>query len=290
METKNKLAIDFVFVLLGCILLAFAITAILEPNHLITGGITGLSLILDNITGISYTYFYYLFSLLILVVMNFVLGRREAKKILLLSIVFPIILMIFNALDLKLIEDDLILAAFYYGVIGGAGVGFILKRGYSTGGTDSIAKMLHKKRYPFISVNQIITIIDILIIIVSIFTFNIRIALYAIITQLVLLKSVEAVLYGMSPKLVKLEIISTATEEISEYILKEVIRGVSKSIVVGGYSNKEKKKIMTVCSPRESMLIKVKIASLDDRAFVNVLPVVSVWGEGLGFTRIRDEE
>lgn len=286
---KKQFVIDMTMILIGCILLAFAITAILEPNQLITGGITGISLMLGELIGIDYTILYYVMSLLILLTTYLMLGKHEASKIILLSVLFPAILMLFNQMNLSLIEDDLFLAAIYYGIIGGAGVGLILRQGYSTGGTDSIGKIIHKKKYPFISVNQIITFIDIIIIIISIFAYDIRIALYAILTQLVLLKSVETVIYGLSPKLVKLEIISSAEEEISQYILHEIKRGISKYSIVGGFSNQMKTKLVTVCSPRESMLIRSKIAELDEKAFADVLPVVSVWGEGLGFTRIREE-
>lgn len=285
----KELLIDLLFVLVGCILLAFAITAILEPNQLMTGGITGLSIMIDSVTGINYTYIYYALSLVILLTTYLIMGKHEASKIVLLSILFPTVLMIFNYLDLSLIEDDMFLAAVYYGIIGGAGVGLILKRGYSTGGTDSIGKIIHKKRYPFISVNQIITGIDVVIIVLSIFAFDIRVALYAILTQLVLLKSVETVLYGLSPKLVKLEVISEKDQEISDFIINEIKRGVSKYSIVGGYSNASKTKVITICSPRESLVIKNFIAEVDEKAFADVLPVMSVWGEGLGFRRITEE-
>ncbi|MBN2796598.1 MAG: YitT family protein [Clostridia bacterium] len=285
---KKQIWSDMIFVLIGCFLLAFAITAILEPNALITGGITGISLIIGKVTGISYTIFYYMLSLLILLATYLLLGKYEARKILLLSIMFPAILMIFSIFDFRLVEDDLFLAAVYYGIIGGAGVGLILKQGYSTGGTDSVGKILHKKRYPFISINQIITTIDIVIIIISIFAYDLRIALYAILTQLVLLKSVETVMYGLSPKQVKLEIISDAESKISDYILHDIKRGISKYTIIGGYSNISKVKLVTVCSPRESMLIRDFIAEVDDKAFVDILPVMTVWGEGLGFGSIKE--
>ena len=285
----KELLLEIFYVAIGCVLLAFAITAILEPNNLMTGGITGLSLILDNVLGINYTVFYYIFSLIILLTTYLTLGKHEASKIILLSILFPAVLMVFSQFDFKLIEDDMFLAAFYYGIIAGAGVGLILKSGYSTGGTDSIGKILHKKRYPYISVNQIITMIDLVIIIISIFVFDIRVALYAILTQLVLLKAVEVILYGLSPKLVKLEIISEAEEKITDFILHEIKRGITKYNIIGGYSNVSKTKIITICSPRESLMIKNFIADLDEKAFVDVLPVMSVWGEGLGFKRITEE-
>lgn len=288
MKIKDTL-LELIVVLIGCILLAFAITAILEPNELMTGGITGLSIMLGKVTGIDYTIIYYLSSLIILLTTYMSLGKHEASKIVLLSILFPAVLMVFKQLDLRLIEDDMFLSAIYYGIIGGAGVGLILKSGYSTGGTDSIGKILHKKRYPFISVNQIITMIDVVIIIISIFTFDIKVALYAILTQLVVLKSVEAVLYGLSPKLVKLEVISDHEDVISQFIMHEIKRGVTKYAILGGYSNMTKTKVITICSPRESLVIKKFIADKDERAFVDILPVVSVFGEGLGFKRITDE-
>lgn len=284
----KQFIIDFILVLAGCILLAFAVTAILEPNNLITGGFTGLSLILDDLININYTYIYYVFSLMVLGATYLFLGKHEARKILLLSIVFPAVLVVFNWLDLKFIEDDLFLASIYYGIIGGVGVGLILRQGYSTGGTDSVGKIIHVRKYPFISINQIITTIDIIIILISIWAYNLQIALYGIITQLVLLKSIEAVMYGLSPKLVKLEIISNAQEEIADYILYEIKRGISKYVILGGFTNQEKVKIVTVCSPRESLMIRNKLADLDENAFADVLPVISVWGEGLGFKRIRE--
>ena len=284
----KQFIIDFILVLAGCILLAFAVTAILEPNNLITGGFTGLSLILDDLININYTYIYYVFSLMVLGATYIFLGKHEARKILLLSIVFPAVLVTFNWLDLKFIEDDLFLASIYYGIIGGVGVGLILRQGYSTGGTDSVGKIIHVRKYPFISINQIITTIDIIIILISIWAYNLQIALYGIITQLVLLKSIEAVMYGLSPKLVKLEIISNAQDEIADYILYEIKRGISKYVILGGFTNQEKVKIVTVCSPRESLMIRNKLADLDENAFADVLPVISVWGEGLGFKRIRE--
>jgi len=285
----EKYLVDMLYIVVGCVLLAFAITAILRPNNLITGGVTGLSIILDSLTGISYTYFYYAGSLIILVTTYILTGKYEASKILLLSVLFPAILMLFDNLNFNLTENDLFLAAFYYGIIGGLGVGLILKRGYSTGGTDSLGKIIHKKIYPFVSVNQIITAIDIVIIAFSVIVFDVRVALYAILTQMVLMKTVESVLYGLSPKLVKLEIITEAQTEIEKYILHEIRRGVSKYHIVGGYSKRTRVKVVTICSPRESMLIKKKISELDDNAFVDVLPVISVWGIGVGFSGIHED-
>lgn len=288
--SKKKTITDFLFIFTGMALLAFAISAILEPNQLITGGITGISLILAKVLGIPYTWLYYLLSLATLLSTYLFLGKREAGKIFLLSILFPIVLLAFSFIDFNLTRNDLILASIYYGVVGGFGVGLILKRGFSTGGTDSIGKIIHKRIYPFISISLIITTIDVLIVIASILIYDLNIALYALITQFVFLKSIDVVLYGLGTKLMKLEIISSAHQQIEEFILHEIKRGISKYSIVGGFTKQKKTKIVTVCSPRESMLIRNFISSADSEAFITVLTVSSVWGLGSGFSSLTDQD
>ncbi len=286
----NRLFWDVVYVFSGMCILAFAISAILAPNHLITGGITGISLILEAWLGIPYTWFYYALSLATLLATYLLLGKREAGKILLLSVSFPMVLMIFSWFDFNLTENDMFLASIYYGVVGGLGVGLILKRGYSSGGSDSIGKIIHKRLYPFISVSLIITTIDVAVVFVSMLVFDIRTALYALITQFVFLKAIEVVLFGLGQNLMKLEIISNAQADIEQYILTQIKRGISKYKIIGGYTNQEKTKLVTICSPRESMLIKQYIAQVDQDAFVDILAVSSVWGKGLGFDSLSDDE
>ncbi|WP_371682613.1 YitT family protein [Fusibacter sp. A1] len=290
LKDSNKIMWDVVYVLAGMMILAFAITAILEPNQLITGGITGISIILGTWMGIDYTIFYYVLSLGTLLATFLLLGKREAKKIVILSVTFPLVLMIFNQINFNLTENDMFLASVYYGVVGGLGAGLILKRGYSSGGSDSIGKIIHKRLYPFISISLIITTIDILIVITSMLVYDIKVALYALITQFVFLKSVEVVLFGLGTQLMKLEIISNSQNEIEEYIMHEIKRGISKYMILGGYTNQERVKIVTICSPRESMLIKQFIAKMDEDAFVDILPVSSVWGKGLGFSGLTDDD
>ncbi len=290
----SKLLLDVIYLTAGCAFLSFAITVILKPNNLITGGITGFSIVLEKVTGIPYTYMYYFFSLLVLLATYILLGKKEAKKILILSVLFPAVLILFDHLfsgvDINLTKGDMFLSSIYYGIIGGLGVGFFFIRGFSSGGTDSIAKILHVRVFPFISVTQIMTSLDIAVLCSSVFVFDIRTALYAVITQLVLLKTVEAVLFGFSSKLVKLEILSEEVEVLEQFILNEIGRGVTKYPIVGAYSNLSRTKLVTICSQRESMLIKDKIAHTDENAFVSVEQVNSVWGKGVGFDSLLDIE
>ncbi len=291
MKKKNykNLAVDYLYIIVGCAILAFAITAILKPNGLVTGGITGFALITEKLSGINYTYIYYILTMIVLISAWLIMGKREGMKIVVLSILFPVILIIFEKIDLRFIENDTILASIYYGIIGGVGCGLILKRGYSLGGTDTIAKMIHYKLFPFISISQLLLSIDVFVIIASGFIYDRNVALYAILTQLILIKSIDLVLFGFGTKIVKLEIISKENQAIAEYIMNTIKRGISTYETEGGYTSGKRQTIICVCSPRESMLIKMFISNIDKDAFVDVIPVVSVWGKGVGFESLMED-
>jgi uncharacterized membrane-anchored protein YitT (DUF2179 family) len=96
-------------------------------------------------------------------------------------------------------------------------------------------------------------------------------------------------LYDLSPKLVKLEISFPAEEEIATFILSYIGRRISNSTIIGGFINIEKKKLIIICSPRESVYIRNKVAELDENVIADILPFISVWGEGLGFSGIRED-
>lgn len=279
----KKVILDFLFVTIGSMLVAFAITSILKPNGLITGGITGISIILEKLFGIKYTYIYYVLSLLVLMIAWISMGKREGLKIITLSIIFPFILIIFESFNFSFIKNDMMLASIYFGLISGIGSGLVLKRGFSMGGTDTAAKILHHKIFTFVSVSEILLCVDGTIIASSAIVYNLNIALYAIISQIIVVIVIDTVLFGFGSKKVKLEIISCRHQEITEYILHSIKRGVTSYEVKGGYKNLERLKLLTICSPRESMLIKRYIAKVDPDAFVDVLPVISVWGKGVGF-------
>lgn len=287
---QDKRLIDMVYVLIGSIILAIAITSILKPNGIITGGITGFSLVLEKIFGLSYTVFYYILSLAVLIATRFTLGKREAGKIIVFSIFFPLVLIVFNGMEFNIMQNDLFLASVYYGIMAGGGTGLILKGGFSSGGTDTIAKIISRKLFRFMSLSTIIAALDMSVILFAAFVFDTRIALYALLTQLVAMKAVEVVLYGFSSKMVKLEIISEKEAEIEAYILNFINRGISKYNIVGGYTNLDRTKLITICSQRESILIRDKISDVDSKAFITVLPVNTVWGEGVGFDSLTAED
>jgi len=286
----KKLGIDLLFIIAGCSISAVSTIGILIPNGLTSGGITGMVRIIQGFVNINFSVLYYGFAITILVVCAILLGLREARKIVLLTIIYPSTLFLFEHFNFSLLEEkDLFLAAIYCGVLGGICSGLVFTRGYSFGGTDTIAKIIQKKMMPHVGLSQILMVIDACVIIGSGFLFGRNIALYALVTQVIFSKTVDFVMYGFETKAVQLEIISSKHDEVASYIMSEINRGVTNVKVTGEYTKTSKDKIVTICSPRESVLIKKFVAKTDRDAFVTVIHVDTVWGRGQGFTDILKE-
>lgn len=288
-ENIKRMLIDLFVVCLGCAIGSFATIGVLIPNGLTSGGITGIVRIVQNFLNIEFSVLYYVCAFIILIICAITMGFREARKIVLLTIIYPAFLILFEQLDFKLLEQkDIILAALYVGVISGVGCGLVFSRGYSFGGTDTIAKIIKKRLLPFVGLSQVLLAIDATIIIFSGVLFGRNIALYALVSQVIFAKTVEFVMYGFDSKFVQLEIISSKDREVAEYIMEEVGRGVTNVTIVGEYTKEEKNKLICICTPRESILIRNHISRLDKKAFVSVVLVETVWGVGEGFTDIAE--
>ncbi len=286
----NKKIMDYVVVYVGCIIQAFSVVCILKPNNLIVGGITGLSLTIGKIINFNYTYIYYAICLFILLAARIVLGMREVRKIILLSTTYPIILILMNHIKFNFLSDtpDKILICIYYGIFMGIGTGLVLKRGFSQGSSDTVAKILHKKLFSFMGISQVLLCIDITILLMSGFIFGRTAVLYAIIMQMVYSKTISIVLFGFGSSLVKVVIISDQLNKISIFMKNTINRGFSIGYVYGGRNHIKREKIISVCSLREAMLIKDFITKIDEDAFINIVPTISAWGKEDGLQNLKE--
>lgn len=291
-ETKynyKNLLKEYALLILGCFITAFASNSVLKPNGLSTSGITGLSIVLESMTGVNYSYIYYIFTIAILIATLILMGKKEVMKIIMLSVLYPTLLVLLQSLNIEIILDDTILVVICFSVLYGLGVGIVLRLSYSYGGTDTIAKIIQKKLLPFVNISFIMLLLDGLILILTGFVLGIKVALYGLIIQFLFTKVIDYVMFGVGTKLYKHEIISDKYHEISEYIMKNLKRGVTLRTITGAYTNTEKVQLCCVCSPKESLDIKRYLSSVDKHAYVEVLPIVSVWGIGMRFKKIDED-
>ncbi|MBR2674964.1 MAG: YitT family protein [Mogibacterium sp.] len=286
-KTKAKLR-DIMISLLAVVIGSIGTVGILIPNGLTIGGITGIARIIQHYTSWNYSLIYYAFSMIIMVIVWLSLGVRELRKIVLMSIAYPTVMILLEVKNVVLLEsDDLFLVSVFCGVLFGISGGLTFKAGFSSGGADSLAKVIKFRYLPHIGINDITFVVNAVVVVASAFVFGINIALYAIIITYTQMRVGEAVMFGLSGKLVELEIIPGDAEALTEYVMKELGRGVSSIEVTGEYTGDKRKQLKILCSPRESFLIKRYLAHHDPKSFVSVTAVKSVWGVGRGFSDIH---
>lgn len=274
--------------LLAVIIGSLGTVGIMLPNGLTFGGITGIARIIQKLTGVNYSLIYYVLAFIVLIIVGLFLGFKEIKKIALMSVSYPTVMMVLELKKVVLIKsDDLFLVAVFCGVVLGISNGLTFKAGFSSGGTDSLAKVIKYRWLPHLGINDITFAINALIVLASVFVFGLQIALYAVIIIFVSMRVGETVMYGFSDKIVELDIIPGDAEALADYIMNELGRGVSSIEVTGEYTGDKRKQLKILCSPRESFLIKRHLAKEDPKSFVSVISIKSVWGRGRGFSDIR---
>jgi len=263
--------------------------SVMLPNELTFGGITGISRIIQNYTGFNYSLTYYALSLIITAIVWVFLGFKEVRKILLMSLTYPLAMLVLELKNVVLVKsDDLFLVSVFCGVIIGVSNGLTFKAGFSSGGTDSLAKVIKYRWAPHLGLNDITFAINAVIVIFSAFVFGVNIALYAVVIIYISMKVGDAVMFGLSDKIVELDIIPGDPDGLTDFIMNELGRGVSSIEITGEYTGDKRKQLKILCSPRESFIIKRYLAKEDPRSFVSVTSVKSVWGVGRGFSDIRD--
>ncbi len=290
---KSKLKVrtgELMMALIGAVVFSFAAICIMIPNGLTCGGTAGLARMVQHYTNWNYSLITYGFSALILLIVWLMLGFKEVRKIILLSVTYPTVYAIFEMTGYEFKNDDLFLCACFCGVCFGLCNGLTFKAGYSSGGADSIAKVIKYKKLQHVGLNDITFVINAGIVVISAFVFSLDIALYALITMFISMKVGEAVMYGFNDKLVQLDILTDVPNVLCDYVMHELGRGVTSVEKVGEYTGEKRKQLQILCSPRESFLIKRFLAKHDPHSFVTVLRVSSVWGVGRGFQDINEME
>lgn len=286
-DNVKMFSVDIIFLVIACAVSAFAVVSVMVPNGLTTGGVTGIVRILQKFVDIDFSVLYYIGSGIILLLSLIFLGFREMRKIVILSLLYPTVIAVFEKFDFSLLsEKDLILAAIFCGVLMGISSGIVFWRGYSFAGADAVAKILKKHLFPQMSLSKLMLGIDGIIILSSALVYDRNIALYALVSQVISTRVIDMVLYGFETKIVQMEIITEKPEELKQYVIEELERGVSSEKVTGEYTSQTYRKLVVLCSPRESALIRKFLARHDRNAFVTLLRVDTVWGTGTGFKDI----
>lgn len=279
-ESVKRWIIDIVLIFIGSVIYSAGIHCFSAPNDIAPGGVAGLSTLINALTGYDNIGLLYGVINIPLVIIGFIfLGKKLMIKTL-LSIAIVTFATDYGLVFLPEYKDgDPLLASIFGGVLFGIGLGIIYLREATSGGTDIINKLINKK-YPHISLGAAMLGTDAVIICASMFVYGtIEAGLYAIVAIFICSKVMDMILYG-SYEGKMLLIFSDKYEEISEYVMKDLNRGLTWLNGEGAYSRQNKHIICCAVHKSEYSKIKRKVKEIDPKAFIIISSVGEVLGEG----------
>ena len=256
---------------------------VMIPNGMTSGGMPGIARLITHFFPISYSLVYYTLSMAVLIVAGLTMGKAEVRRIIALGFAYPIMLFIFEHMDYEFLKSpDPFLASMLIGLFYGLATGIGYIGGYSSGGTDTLARVLKFKLFNHLRTGDIQMVMDIIIIAISAFVFDTNVAMYAILTAIIAARVISVITVGYSGKFVQFDIIASNKEKqelITQYVLNDVNRAVTSHPSRGEYTKEERRSLTVICTPQESIKIKKFIADNDPQAFATVMPITSVWGK-----------
>ena len=282
MKSNKILAVlwDYFLITIGCLIFCMAWTSFLIPNGLASGGFSGLCTIIQYGTGIPVGWSYPIMNVVLLVMGFMTLGKAFGVKT-----IYAIAMtsMLFECLpkfpQMEVLMDEKLLVALVGAAMESVGLGLVLLRGGSAGGTDIIAMIINK--YWPLSPGRVYLLTDIFIIASLLFIPGKGLVdlIYAYVVMLVFSIGVDMVLLGNKSS-VQILVFSEKYQKIADHIIYDVHRGVTALQSVGWYSQKESKVLLIVARKYQMNEVINEIKEIDKSAFISVSTAMSVYGEG----------
>ena len=286
MKTNKFLSVlwDYFLMTVGSLIFCMAWTSIIIPTGLASGGLTGLCTIIQYATGgaIPIGWTYPIINIGLLIIGFLTLGRAFGIKtiyvIILTSVLFEV-LPKFPMLECHEFVDDKLIGALVGAGLESVGLGLVLLRGGSSGGTDIVAMMINK--YWPVSPGRVYLFTDIFIIASMLFVPDKGIidVVYAYVIMLGFSFGIDFVLLGNKSS-VQILVFSSKYQEIADHMIHVVHRGVTALQSVGWYSQKESKVLLIVSRKQQMNDVIREVKSIDSKAFISVSTAMSVYGEG----------
>ncbi|NCD05577.1 MAG: YitT family protein [Spirochaetia bacterium] len=282
--TRYRL-LEYFYIIIGTLLTALGVVLFANPAKIANGGVTGIAIILYHTLNFDLGLSILVLSIPLFFLGLFIFGKEYGIKSLIGTLLYSgFTIFLTNLLGSEGIIDynnyvSYLLSAIFGGILFGAGLGFVMKSGANTGGTDILAQVISK--FSFLTLGNAMFIIDAIIVGCSIFIFGVEAALYAIITIYITSVGIDKVLLGFGSYSSKtIYIISEKRDEIKQVILEELNHGGTILEGKGLYTNRERPVIMTVMPNNKIGRLTNYIHQIDKEAFIIVHDAYQVMGEG----------
>ncbi|MCB2339350.1 YitT family protein [Clostridium estertheticum] len=281
-ETKNENVLNYVYIMIGATILAAGINMFFANLKLVTGGVSGLAIVIEYLSiknyGVDIPLWFtnIVVNIPLLAIAIKLKGRAFVGKSMFTAAYLSFAL--FYTSFIPVPKVDLLIASIFGGVFVGIGLGFVLRASASTGGTDLAANII-KVYLKNVPIAKIILVIDSTIILLGAFVFGIEKAMYALISTYIVSKVIDSILEGINFSKAVF-IISDYSNEIAEILMKDLNRGVTGIHAKGMYSKGEKQVLFVVVGKDEIVPLQKMVKEIDIKAFITIADVREVLGEG----------
>ncbi|MBE6034331.1 MAG: YitT family protein [Clostridiales bacterium] len=275
----KRVLIDYTLITFGLFLVATGVYFFKMPNNFSTGGVSGIAILLAGVLPISKATLMAAVNMLLLVVGFMFLGTSFGVRTLYGSVVLSFFVTFFEKiipLDKPLTNEPLMELVFAV-ILPAVGSAILFNYSASSGGTDIIAMIL--KKYTALDIGKALFCTDALIAITSGIMFGVTTGLFSVLGLLSKAVVVDNVMEGINISKC-FTIITDKPDEISEFILYQIKRGVTKHGCIGIYDNKEKSVLMSVVNRAQGKLLRDFIKENDPHAFVIITNSSNILGKG----------
>lgn len=268
-------------IVLGNVLIAFAVSTLILENDIIAGGVSGIGIVLNHYFGLSVSLSVGIINVVLFVLGFLFIGKVFAMTTLISTFLFPLFLELFSSCQIfHGYLNDPLLSCILAGCLVGVGIGMILKNNASTGGIDVLALLIHN--HYKIPVHIVLNVMDLIILLLQ-FTFNDTThVIYGIVTVVITSVMLNKTL-TTGTSLIQILVMSQQYEDIKNMILHDQDAGATLLASEKGYTQEKSKLVLSVIPYRKLPVIKEQIHQIDPQAFVIVSHVDEVGGRGFTF-------
>ena len=266
------------FILLGNAALAFLVAAFVIPHNIILGGTTGIALVMGRFINIDTATIVLVLNVILLIIGRVVLGRKFFLTTVASSLLYPMMLWVFQRIPgIDTLTDDTLLAGLFAGVLMGLALGLVMRVGSSTGGMDVVNLICHK--WTHIPVSILVWITDLLVVTAqAIVSTSEQVLIGIVVLVLETLVLDQVMIFGKAQT--QVYIVSEKYHEIRQTLLEDMNFGVTMQLIETGYLEKEQKSILCVIPSRKLYDATEAILAIDENAFITITKIKEVRGRG----------
>ncbi|MDO5523648.1 MAG: YitT family protein [Bacteroidia bacterium] len=275
---------DYIFILLGTFMYALGITQFIMPHMFVTGGLTGIGILLNYAFSFPVSLTVLLINIVLIIIAWRILGSQFLIKTIAGVASLSAFLGMFEALNLETImQSEPLIAGMVGAILCGVGIGLVFSVNGSTGGTDVVIMIVNK--YRNVTPGRTMLFLDVLTVSASYAIFqSMETIVFGFIIIAIMTTSVDYVINGVRQS-VQFLIFSKKHEQIATEINLQLNRGCTVLDAMGWYSKQPQKVLIVMAKRTESVSIFRIVKGVDPEAFVSQASVIGVYGEG--FDKIR---